>query len=62
MKLKEIKIAGYLISIKKDGNMLGNQSRIGEYSHFEQKIVLAEGLQLLPLAILVSSFRDIVVI
>lgn len=44
MKLKEIKIAGYLISIKKDGNMLGNQSRIGEYSHFEQKIVLAEGL------------------
>ncbi len=40
----KLKVAGYVISIEKDGKILPNESRIGEYSSFEQKIKLADGL------------------
>lgn len=44
MKESEIKIAGYQISVVEDDNILANESRIGEYSQFEQKIKIAKGL------------------
>lgn len=40
----KIKIGGYLIEVVEDSNILANESRIGEYSPFEQKIKLAIGL------------------
>lgn len=40
----EIKIAGYQVSIMEDETILANESRIGEYSPFEQKIKIAKGL------------------
>lgn len=41
---KEIKIAGYKISISESPNLIANESRIGEYSPFEQAIKIATGL------------------
>lgn len=40
----EIKIGGYQVSIEESDKILANESRIGEYSPFEQKITLATGL------------------
>lgn len=40
----KIKIAGYIIEIVEDENILANESRIGEYSSYEQKIKLHPGL------------------
>lgn len=41
---KQIKIAGYKISISESANLIANESRIGEYSPFEQTIKIATGL------------------
>lgn len=40
----EIKIAGYQVKVETDKNILANESRLGEYSSFEQRISLSEGL------------------
>lgn len=40
----EIKIAGYRIKAETDKNLIANESRLGEYSSFEQRISIAEGL------------------
>lgn len=40
----KIKVAGYQVKIETDRNILANESRLGEYSPFEQRIRLAEGL------------------
>lgn len=40
----KIKIGGYLVSIEENDKILANEGRIGEYSPFEQKITLANGL------------------
>lgn len=40
----EIKIAGYQVGILVSNTILANESRLGDYSPFEQKIRLAEGL------------------
>ncbi len=39
-----LKIGGYEIFIVEDETILPNDSRIGEYSPFEQKIKLAKGM------------------
>ncbi|MCO8288286.1 hypothetical protein [Tetragenococcus halophilus] len=39
-----LKIAGYFIQVEEDANLLANQSRIGEYSPYEQKIRLSNNL------------------
>lgn len=41
---KQIKIAGYNILISESANLIANESRIGEYSPFEQTIRIAAGL------------------
>lgn len=40
----EIKIAGYEVQVFLDKNLVPNEARLGEYSPFEQKITIAEGL------------------
>lgn len=42
--LRELKIAGYVVKIEGDANILATEGRIGEYSPFEQKIRIATGL------------------
>ncbi|AGR18808.1 hypothetical protein Y289_11655 [Listeria monocytogenes] len=44
MNAKKIKIAGYTVSIFESPNLIPNESRIGEYSPFEQSINIATGL------------------
>lgn len=39
-----IKIGGYIIGVSFSGRLIANESRIGEYSPFEQKIKLAKDL------------------
>ena len=40
----KIKIAGYEVEVVLDKNIVPNEARIGEYSPFEQKITIADGL------------------
>lgn len=40
----KLKIGGFQIQIVEDETILPNESRIGEYSPFEQKIKLAKGM------------------
>ncbi|WP_270375382.1 hypothetical protein [Enterococcus thailandicus] len=40
----EIKIAGYQVKVRTDQNLIANLSRLGEYSPFEQRISISEGL------------------
>lgn len=40
----KIKIAGYEVKIVVDKNLVANEARVGEYSPFEQKITIADGL------------------
>lgn len=43
-KLTSLMIAGYQIDILEDTNIFANESRIGEYSPFEQTIRIAKGI------------------
>lgn len=40
----KIKIAGYEVEVVLNKNIVPNEARIGEYSPFEQKITIADGL------------------
>lgn len=42
--MKKLKIGGYSILITYDNEILANESRLGEFSHFNQRILLASGL------------------
>ncbi|MGC9338715.1 hypothetical protein [Listeria ivanovii] len=44
MNAKKIKIAGYTVLISESPNLIANESRLGEYSPFEQVINIAAGL------------------
>lgn len=40
----EIKIAGYKVKVMRDDKLIPNESRLGEYSPFEQRISIASNL------------------
>lgn len=42
--MKKLKIGGYSILITYDNEILANESRLGEFSHFNQRISLAKVL------------------
>lgn len=42
--MNELKIAGYVIKIEEDENILANNGELGNYSPWEQTIKLANGM------------------
>lgn len=40
----KFKIAGYQVEVITDQNLIANSSRLGEYSPYEQRIGIAQGL------------------